>query len=107
MLQLNNVSKSYKDEVRVLQEVNLELKKGEFLYVVGGTGAGKSSLLRMLATEESPTLGAVSLFGYNVSAAASSTLRAIRRSLGYIPQSVRLIPDLSVYDNIALSLALT
>ena len=49
----------------------LDLKKGEFLYVVGGSGAGKSSLLRLLATEEAPTSGAVSLFGYNIAAGCS------------------------------------
>ena len=82
-----------------------QLKKGEFLYVIGGSGAGKSSLLRMLATEEAPTSGVLSMFGYDIARAAPSTLRAIRQVLGYVPQDVKLIPDLSVYDNVVLSLA--
>jgi cell division transport system ATP-binding protein len=106
IVSMTGVSKSYFGESRVLDQVTVELKKGDFIYVVGGTGAGKSSLLNLLATEELATAGKVSLFGYDVARASSSTLRAIRRSVGYIPQGVRLIPDLSVFDNIALSVTL-
>lgn len=106
MVTLTGVSKFYFNQAKVLDQINLELKKGDFLYVVGGSGAGKSSLLRILATEETPSSGQISLFGYNLSSVSPSTLRAIRRSLGYIPQNVRLISDLSVFDNIALSLSL-
>jgi cell division transport system ATP-binding protein len=106
MVSLKGVSKWYSNRVRVLDQINLELKKGEFIYVIGGTGAGKSSLLRLLATEESPCEGKLSLFGYDISSAGSTTLSAIRRCIGYVPQNIRLIPDLSVYDNIALSLSL-
>lgn len=106
MVSLTAVTKSYFGEAKVLDQVSLELKKGDFLYVVGGTGAGKSSLLRLLATEELSSQGRVALFGYDVARTSSSTLRAIRQSLGYIPQNVRLIPDLTVLDNVALSLTL-
>ncbi|MEO5970043.1 MAG: ATP-binding cassette domain-containing protein, partial [Bdellovibrionia bacterium] len=64
MVNLVGVSKWYAGQTHVLDQVQLDLKKGDFLYVVGGTGAGKSSLLRMLATQEFPSLGALSLFGY-------------------------------------------
>src|SRR4051812_8874496 len=106
MISLNGVSKSYFGQTRVLEQVHLELKKGDFVYVVGGTGAGKSTLLRLLATEELPTTGTLSLFGYNIATANPSTLRAIRQSLGHVPQNVRLIPDLTVLDNVALSVSL-
>src|SRR4051812_27658763 len=106
MISLRAVSKSYPGNARVLDQINLELKKGEFLYLVGGTGAGKSTLLRLLATEEAATSGSVSLFGYSVNTASSSTIRAIRQSIGYVPQDVRLISDLTVMDNIALSVSL-
>lgn len=104
MIVLSAVSKSYAGGNRVLSRLNLELKKGDFLYVVGGSGAGKSSLLRMLATEESPTSGSLSMFGYDTAQISPPTLRTIRQVLGYVPQEVRLIPDMSVYDNIALAL---
>jgi cell division transport system ATP-binding protein len=106
MVSLSAVTKNYFGQTRVLDQVNLELKKGDFLYVVGGTGAGKSSLLRLLATEELASEGKVSLFGYDVARCSPSVLRAIRQSLGFVPQNVRLIPDLSVLDNVALSVTL-
>jgi cell division transport system ATP-binding protein len=81
----------------------MELARGDFLYVVGGTGAGKSSLLRMLATEEMPSAGRIGLFGYDLGSVSRTTLQAIRRAIGYVPQNIRLIPDLTVYDNIALA----
>lgn len=106
MVSLSGVSKSYQGGAKVLDHIQLELRKGEFLYVVGGTGAGKSTLLRLIATEEPPTYGKLSLFGYDLATASPSTLRAIRQVIGYVPQGVRLIPDLSVYDNVALSVSL-
>lgn len=104
---MTQVTKTYFGGNRVLSDINLDLKKGEFLYVVGGSGAGKSSFLRLLATEELPSSGSVSLFGYDLRDASASTLGSIRRAVGYIPQNVRLIPDMSVADNVALPLTLT
>lgn len=106
MVTIKDVSKSYAVETKALEQVSLELKQGEFVYLVGGTGAGKSTLLRMIATEDSPTSGRVSLFGYSLATASPGTLRSIRRSLGYVPQDLRLIPDLTVYENVALSVSL-
>lgn len=106
MVVLTEVSKTYVNQARILDHVSLELKKGDFLYVVGGSGAGKSTLLRILATEELPTSGTASLFGYSLETISPTALRAIRQSLGYVPQDVKLIPDLTVYDNVALSLSL-
>ena len=106
MLQLTHVSKYYHGQDRVLNDVSFELQKGEFMYVVGGSGAGKSSLLRMIATEEAPTSGSLSLFGYDIRTVSPATLRSIRQVLGFVPQDVRLIPDFSVADNVALSISL-
>jgi len=102
---LSGVSKSYYARDKVLDRISLRLGKGEFLYLIGGSGAGKSTLLRMLATEESPSEGRISLFGYELDKVSSSTLRSVRAAIGYVPQDVRLIPDLSVYDNILLGAA--
>jgi len=106
MVTLSGVSKTYSGTAKVLDQINLDLRKGDFIYVVGGSGAGKSSLLRMLATEEAPSEGSVSLFGYSLSSVTPTTLKAIRRTLGYVPQDIKLISDLSVFDNIALSISL-
>jgi cell division transport system ATP-binding protein len=111
---LDGVSKWYLDiseagprpDGRVLDRVSLDLKLGDFLYVVGGSGAGKSSLLRLLATEETPSSGSLSLFGFDLTSAPPSKLQSIRRNIGYVPQNIRLIPDLTVFDNVVLSLSL-
>lgn len=106
MIRLQEVSKWYHSGDRVLQNLSLSLDKGDFLYVVGGSGAGKSSLLRLLATEESASQGRVEIFGQNLGQANGETLREVRRSIGYIPQNVRLIPDLTVFENLEMSLKL-
>lgn len=106
MIQLQALSKSYSERKNVLDQISLDLNKGDFLYVLGGTGAGKSTLLRMLATEEAPSAGVLSLFGYDVMRANSSTLQAIRRSIGYVPQNIRLISDFTVFENVALGVTL-
>ena len=107
MISLRQVSRWYpgasKDRPRVLDQIDLELKKGEFLYLIGGTGAGKTTLLRMLATEELPSAGVLSLFGYDLSSVSSSTLRTIRQSVSTISQRVDLIPDLTVLENILIA----
>lgn len=106
MIQLQTLSKGYSERKKVLDQISLELKKGDFLYVLGGTGTGKSTLLRMLATEEEASSGKLSLFGYDLATANASTLQAIRRSIGYVPQNVRLIPDFTVFENVALGVSL-
>lgn len=106
MIQLKGLTKGYSERKKVLDHVSLELKKGEFLYVLGGTGTGKSTLLRLLATEEDHFHGNLSLFGYELANAQSTTLQAIRRSIGYVPQNVRLIPDFTVFENVALGVSL-
>ncbi|MBY0470924.1 ATP-binding cassette domain-containing protein [bacterium] len=106
MLQLDSVSKWFDGQNRVLDQISLRIKQGEFLYVTGGTGAGKTTLLRLLATEEPPSYGGVSLFGFPMSSVSQAQLRAIRLAIGYVPQSIRLIPDLTVQENVALSLSI-
>jgi cell division transport system ATP-binding protein len=106
MIQLQSLSKAYSERRKVLDQISLEMKKGDFLYVLGGTGAGKSTLLRLLATEDEAFHGRLALFGYDLERATASTLQAIRRSIGYVPQNVRLIPDFTVFENVALGVSL-
>jgi cell division transport system ATP-binding protein len=105
MIRLQNLSKQYQTKQLILNQINLELKKGDFLYVLGGTGAGKSTLLKMLASEENPSAGEIHLFGYSLETASPSTLQAIRQSIAYIPQSIQLISDFTVFENIALGIS--
>lgn len=83
-----------------LREVSLEVKRGEFLYVLGGTGAGKTSLLKLCAAMDQEYEGDLDLFGVSLSSASGSSLAQIRRSIGYIPQTPLLIPELSVQDHL-------
>jgi cell division transport system ATP-binding protein len=103
VIALKHVSRWYSHSSKVLDHVELDLKKGEFLYVIGGTGTGKSTLLRMLSTEENPSAGSIALFGYDLETASKGTLRSIRQAIAHIPQKVELIGDLSVYENVALA----
>lgn len=105
MIRLQNLSKQYQAKHLILNQINLEVKKGDFLYVLGGTGAGKSTLLKMIASEEHPSAGEIQLFGYSLANASTATLQAIRQSLAYIPQSIQLISDFTVFENIALGVS--
>lgn len=104
MIRLDSVSKGYHGSALVLDSLQLTVERGEFLYVVGGSGAGKTSLLRMLATEEMPSNGALSLLGVPLARMSASSLRALRQSIGFIPQDSRLVPELSALDNIRMGL---
>jgi cell division transport system ATP-binding protein len=105
MIHLKSLSKAYASQNRVLDQIQLEIKKGEFVYVLGGTGAGKTSLLKLLAGEEEPTGGELWLFGYSIRNSGENTKQAIRRSIGYIPQKVELLSDFTVFENIALGVS--
>lgn len=102
MVEMKRLVKGYQKDEPVLNGLDLQVKKGEFVYVVGETGAGKTTLLKLLATEELPNAGELFLFGYPSHRVTPAALKAIRRSIGYIPQDIRLIPDLSVVDNILM-----
>jgi len=104
MISLQAVTKAYPGSTKVLDQVHLELNPGDFLYIAGGSGVGKTSLLKLMATEEMPSSGALSLFGVNLNQASNQSLKTIRMHLGYVPQDIRLIPDLTVLDNLLLAM---
>jgi ABC-type ATPase involved in cell division len=106
MVGLNSVSKWYVNQRKILDTVCLDLKKGDFLYIIGGSGSGKTTLLKIITGEIESSLGSVCLFGIKLDSANDSTLAAIRRCIGVIPQHHELISELSVFDNVALSLTL-
>ena len=88
----------------VLENVNHSIQQGEFVYVIGDSGAGKSTLLKMLYGEERPNRGMVEIMGQDMGRVNDGTLQALRRRIGVIFQDLRLIDELPVYDNVALSL---
>lgn len=111
MVEFKNVDVHYKDGgktgVDALNDVSLRINDGEFVFIVGNSGAGKSTLLKLMTREIVPTNGRVFVNGYNLSKIKSRKIPYFRRSLGMIFQDFRLIPDLTVYENVAFVLRVT
>jgi cell division transport system ATP-binding protein len=104
MLRLEHVALRYGEGPEVLRNVNLALQQGEFVFVAGPSGAGKTSLLRMLALLHMPSAGRLTVFGEDVAQLSRDRLAALRRRIGMVFQDVRLIDHLSAFDNVALPL---
>lgn len=104
MIRFDTVSKSYPGTTRpALSDVTLEIGKGEFVFLVGASGSGKSTMLRLMLKEEKPTGGQVFVLGQKLSALASRKVPYFRRNLGVVFQDFRLLPSKSVYDNVAFT----
>ena len=108
MIEFKNVSKTYEDTgVRALDDVSFFIDKGEFVFVLGPSGAGKSTFLKLMLREETATKGDVIVNGYNLSTIKQKDVPYMRRTLGVVFQDFRLIPTMSVYENIAFAMRAT
>jgi len=101
-----NVSKTYNGEARVdaLCDINLHIKKGEFVFIVGPSGAGKSTLARLMIREELPTKGQIMIDGRSIIRMKEREVPYLRRKIGFIFQDFRLLMDRTVYENVAFAL---
>ena len=105
MISFDNVSKQYKNSnTPALNEINLNIEQGEFVFLVGQSGSGKSSLLRLLLKEEKPTSGTVTVDGINVGKLPNRKVPAFRRTMGIVFQDFRLLPGKTVFDNVAFGM---
>lgn len=104
MISIENVSKLYPNGVQALQDINLYIEQGEFVYIIGPTGSGKSTLIKLLDGEEVPTKGSVQVAGIQVSALKHHQVPKYRRNIGVVFQDFRLLPKLTVFENIAFAL---
>ncbi len=104
LILFKDVSKRYKNGTVALRHVNLEIKDGEFVFITGNSGAGKSSMVRLLMCEDIPTSGDLIVNGSNTQKLSRRQIPKYRRQIGIVFQDFRLIPNLNVYDNIAFSL---
>lgn len=104
MIKLVNISKKYKSGVMALSDINLHIKKGEFVYIVGESGAGKSTLVKILLKEEAPTKGEIYLNNTNITDINNRRIPYIRRNLGVVFQDFRLLHNKTVYENVAFAM---
>lgn len=104
MVELKNVSVTYSSGVDALNNVSLKINDGDFAFVVGSSGAGKSTMIKLLLKEIDATSGVVTVNGYNLSKMKRRKIPEFRRTLGFVFQDFRLIPSMTVYENIAFVL---
>ncbi|HXP93956.1 MAG TPA: cell division ATP-binding protein FtsE [Candidatus Binatia bacterium] len=107
MISLRGVSLVYRNGVRALDDVDLDIEKGAFVFLVGHSGTGKSSLLRLLYREAVPSAGAVVVDGIRVERLRRSKIPQLRRNVGVVFQDFKLLSDKTVWENVAFALHVT
>ena len=103
-IRFKDVDKTYNNGVHAIYGLNLNIKKGEFVFVIGASGSGKSTLIKMLYREEKPNHGEIILGGGNVAKVKNSKVYKLRRKIGIVFQDYKLLPKLTVYENVAFAL---
>ncbi len=104
---MKNVFKTYSNGVGAIYDLSLSIKKGEFVFIIGGSGSGKSTLIKMLYREEKPSRGEIILGGVNVAKLRNSKVYKLRRKIGVVFQDYKLLPKLTVYENVSFALEVT
>lgn len=104
MIEFNNVSKIYKKEFTAVKNINLKIDDGEFLFVVGKSGAGKSTLIKLLLREITPSEGIITYNNQDVTKIRKRNVSLYRRKIGFVFQDYRLLPKMTVYENVAFAM---
>lgn len=104
LIKLVNINKEYKNGVKALSDINLDIKKGEFVFLVGSSGAGKSTIVKLLLKEEEPTSGKIYLNNMDITKVSRRRIHIVRRNLGVVFQDFRLLPNKTVYENVAFAM---
>jgi cell division transport system ATP-binding protein len=104
MIRTVNLTKVYKGNVVALRDVSIDIIKGEFVFLVGPSGSGKSTMMRLILREDSPTNGEIYVAGKNVAQLASWKIPALRRNIGCVFQDFKLLPNKTVFENVAFAL---
>ena len=104
LIRIKNVTKQYKNGVTAIYDLSLSIKKGSFVFVIGGSGSGKSTFIKMLYREEKPTKGEIIVGGLNVLKLRNKKVYKLRRKLGIVFQDYRLLPKSTVYENVAFTM---
>lgn len=103
-IEFKDIQKTYKNGVNALYDVDLEIKKGEFVFIIGATASGKSTLIKMLYRQEKPSNGEIYVGGVNVAKVRNSKVYKLRRKIGIVFQDYKLLPKLTAYENVAFAL---
>ena len=104
MIEFKNVSKTYDTGTEAVKNVNFKIEKGEFAFLVGSSGSGKSTLIKLILKEEEPTSGHIIINGNDTTFLKQKRVPYLRRSMGVVFQDFRLLPDKTVYDNVAFAM---
>lgn len=104
LIEVRNVYKQYKNGVTALSDINVSIPKGSFVFVIGSTASGKSTLIKLLYRQEKPSKGEVYVGGVNVAKLKNRRVYKLRRKLGIVFQDYKLLPNLTVYENVAFAL---
>jgi len=104
MIKMTDVHKKYNNGITALNGVTIEIEQGEFVYVVGPSGAGKSTFIKLIYREETPTTGQVVVNGKDISKLKGKDIPILRREIGVVFQDFKLLPKLTVYENIAYAM---
>lgn len=104
LIRIRGVEKQYKNGVTALCNLNLRIKKGDFVFVIGASGSGKSTLIKLLHREERPNKGQIIIGGIDVAKLKNGKVYKLRRKLGVVFQDFKLLPRLTVFENVAFAL---
>ena len=103
-IRVEDVEKTYPNGVTALYGLNLKIKKGDFVFIIGASGSGKSTLMKMLYREEKPTQGEIVIGGVRVDKLRNRKVYKLRRKIGIVFQDFKLLPKMTVYENVAFVL---
>jgi len=104
LIKIKHVDKKYKNGVTAIYDLDVSIEKGSFVFVIGGSGSGKSTLIKMLYREEKPTKGQIIVGGLDVAKLRNKKVYKLRRKIGIVFQDYRLLPKMTVYENVAFAL---
>ncbi len=104
LIEFKNVYKRYGNGVAALNDVNVSISRGEFVFVIGASGSGKSTFIKLLYRQEKPTAGEIYVGGINVAKLRNGKVYKLRRKLGVVFQDYKLLPKKTVYENVAFAL---
>ena len=104
LIRISDVQKTYKTGTVALYDIDLTISKGDFVFIIGASGSGKSTLIKMLYREEKPDKGSIIIGGVNVAKLKNRKVYILRRKLGVVFQDFKLLPKLTVFENVAFAM---